>query len=181
MSFLLDAPLDISCLSAAAVLLVWANRPPKNTLEQVDWSLLLFFAGLFVVVQGLVKAEASFLKEWINFLDLQVNVKTVLLFSLASVLGSNLFSNVPFVIMVSHWVRQMSNPPFVWLLLALTSTFAGNLTLFGSVANLIVAQKSQPEVNVRFRDFLLIGIPVTLTTTMVGVMVLWAFLRLGWV
>ncbi len=55
-AFFLGAPLDVSCISAATVLLVWANRPPRYALEKVDWSLLLFFAGLFVVVQGFAKA-----------------------------------------------------------------------------------------------------------------------------
>jgi len=180
-AFLLGAPLDVSCISAAALLLVWANRPPRVALEKVDWSLLLFFAGLFVVVQGFVKAESHLLDRWTHYLGIQVELRTISLFSIASLLGSNLFSNVPFVIIVSHWVRQMSDPHFVWLLLALTSTFAGNLTLFGSVANVIVAQGAQQNVNLRFRDFLLVGIPVTVVTTILGVLLLWAFWRWGWV
>lgn len=181
-AFLLGAPLDVSCLSAATVLLVWANRPPRDALEKVDWSLLLFFAGLFVVVQGFVKAESYLLDRWLHYLGPQLDVKTISLFSLASVLGSNLFSNVPFVIIASHWVRQMNDPSLLWLLLALTSTFAGNLTLFGSVANIIVARGAQQEeVTLRFRDFLLVGIPVTFITTLLGVLVLWAFWLLNWV
>jgi Na+/H+ antiporter NhaD/arsenite permease-like protein len=181
-AFLLGAPLDVSCVSAATLLLVWANRHPRDALEKIDWSLLLFFAGLFVVVQGFVKAESHLLESWIHYLGTQVELRTISLFSVASLLGSNLFSNVPFVIIVSHWVRRMSDPHFVWLLLALTSTFAGNLTLFGSVANVIVAQGAQQnDVNLRFRDFLLVGIPVTLVTTILGVLLLWAFWRCGWV
>ncbi|MGO9177434.1 MAG: SLC13 family permease [Desulfobaccales bacterium] len=181
-AFLLGAPLDVSCVSAATLLLVWANRHPRDTLEKIDWSLLLFFAGLFVVVQGFVKAESHLLESWIHYLGTQVELRTISLFSVASLLGSNLFSNVPFVIIVSHWVRRMSDPHFVWLLLALTSTFAGNLTLFGSVANIIVAQGAQQNgVNLRFRDFLLVGIPVTLVTTILGVLLLWGFWRWGWV
>ncbi len=180
-AFLLGAPLDVSCISAATVLLVWANRPPRFALEKVDWSLLLFFAGLFVVVQGFVKAETHLLERWIHYLGLQVDLKTMSLFSLVSLLGSNLFSNVPFVIIVSHWVRQMSDPHFVWLLLALTSTFAGNLTLFGSVANVIVAQGAQDTAPLRFRDFLLVGIPVTLITTILGVLLLWALRWGSWI
>jgi len=180
-AFLSGAPLDVTCVSAAVLLLVWANRPPRDALEKVDWSLLLFFAGLFVVVQGFVKAETYLLERWIQELGLEVQPKTIALFSIASVAGSNLFSNVPLVIIFSHWVKQMRDPPFVWLLLALTSTFAGNLTLFGSVANIIVAQGAQDKVTLRFRDFLLAGVPVTLVTTILGVLLLWAFWRWGWV
>jgi Na+/H+ antiporter NhaD/arsenite permease-like protein len=64
---------------------------------------------------------------------------------------------------------------------SLTSTFAGNLTLFGSVANIIVAQGAQRQAPLRFRDFLWVGVPITLATTAVGVTMLWAFWRWGWV
>ncbi len=178
-AFSFGAPLDLSAISAAAVLLIWANRPPRDALEKIDWSLLLFFAGLFVVVQGFVRAEAPLLEKAIGYLGTEAGEKTIALFSLATVVGSNLFSNVPFVIVVSHWVREMSAPALFWLLLALTSTFAGNLTLFGSVANVIVAQGAQQEAPMRFRDFLWVGIPVTLVTTTIGVLMLWAFWRWG--
>jgi Na+/H+ antiporter NhaD/arsenite permease-like protein len=168
-------------LTAAAVLLVWANRPPRVALEAVDWSLLLFFAGLFVVVQGFVKADRELLNTWINHLGTEVRFASVAQISGATIIGSNLFSNVPFVLIGSHWVGQMSNPKFVWLLLALTSTFAGNLTLFGSVANVIVAQGAQQRAPLYFMDFLRVGVPITILTTAVGVMLLWVFLAWGWV
>jgi Na+/H+ antiporter NhaD/arsenite permease-like protein len=60
-AFLVGAPMDVAALTAATVLLVWANRPPREALEAVDWSLLLFFAGLFVVVEGFVKADRELL------------------------------------------------------------------------------------------------------------------------
>ena len=120
-------------------------------------------------------------KVGLHYLGTGIGLRTLTLFSTATVLGSNLFSNVPLVIIVSHWVRQMSHPKFFWLLLALTSTFAGNLTLFGSVANVIVAQGAQQKAGLRFRDFLLAGIPVTLVTTTIGVLLLWLFDLLGFI
>lgn len=180
-AFLAGAPMDIAAVTAAAALLVWANRPPQETLKAVDWSLLLFFAGLFVVVQGFVKADYAQLSAWINKLGTQVSSTSVVQISAATIVGSNLFSNVPFVLIVSHWVKQMSHPQFMWLLLALTSTFSGNLTLFGSVANVIVAQGAQQRAPLRFSDFLRAGVPITLCTTAVGVLILWAFLKFGWV
>jgi len=180
-AFLLSAPMDIAAVSAATALLVWANRPPRDALGKVDWSLLLFFAGLFVVVAGFVKAESHLLSRLIAYLGTRVGSATVIQVSVATVLGSNLFSNVPFVLIVSHWVKEMSHPQFVWLLLSLTSTLAGNLTLFGSVANVIVAQGAQPQAPLRFSDFLRVGVPVTLVTTAVGVLLLWLFWVWGWV
>lgn len=179
-AFLVGAPLDIAAVTAAVVLLVWANRPPRKALEAVDWSLLLFFAGLFIVVAGFVKADRALLNKWIDTLGTQVRLTSISQISIATIIGSNLFSNVPFVLIVSHWVMRMSNPKFVWLLLALTSTFSGNLTLFGSVANVIVAQGAQQSAPLRFIDFLQAGVPITLVTTAVGVLLLWVFMVWGW-
>ena len=177
-AFLAGAPMDFAAVTAAIALLVLADRPPREALEAVDWSLLLFFAGLFVVVEGFVKADRHLLAGAMEAIGTGVGPASVAQFSVASVVGSNLFSNVPFVLIVGHWVGRMSEPRFVWLLLALTSTFAGNLTLFGSVANIIVAQGAQDESPLGFRDFLRAGVPVTLATTTVGVVLLWA-LRLS--
>jgi Na+/H+ antiporter NhaD/arsenite permease-like protein len=74
----------------------------------------------------------------------------------------------------------MAHPQFFWLLLSLTSTLAGNLTLFGSVANIIVAQGAQKRSPLKFSDFLWVGIPITIVTTTLGVLMLWAFLKWGW-
>jgi Na+/H+ antiporter NhaD/arsenite permease-like protein len=180
-AFLAGVPMDVAAVTAATLLLVWANRPPREALEAVDWSLLLFFAGLFVVVEGFVKADHDLLNSLINKLETQLRLTSIIQISATTIIGSNLFSNVPFVLIVSHWVKQMSNPQFIWLLLALTSTFSGNLTLFGSVANVIVAQKAQQRSPLRFTDFLRVGVPITLVTTAVGVLLLWAFLMLGWI
>jgi Na+/H+ antiporter NhaD/arsenite permease-like protein len=173
-AFLAGAPMDFAAVTAAIALLVLANRPPREALGAVDWSLLLFFTGLFVVVEGFVKADRYLLGRPMEAIGTRVGAASVAQLSAASAVGSNLFSNVPFVLIVSHRVRRMSEPRFVWLLLALTSTCAGNLTLFGSVANLIVAQGAQGESPLGFRDFLRAGAPVTLVTTAAGVLLLMA-------
>jgi Na+/H+ antiporter NhaD/arsenite permease-like protein len=180
-AFLVGAPMDFAAVSAATILLVWANRPPKLALKAIDWSLLLFFAGLFIVVEGFVKDTQDILNLWITHLGTQVHLKSIMQISFSSVLGSNIFSNVPFVLIVAHWVKQMNEPRFVWLLLALTSTFAGNLTLFGSVANVIVAQGAQQKSPLRFTDFLKAGIPITIATVIIGVLLLWIFFIIGWI
>ena len=76
--------------------------------------------------------------------------------------------------------RKPPIPRFFWLLLALTSTLAGNLTLFGSMANIIVAQVSLGRAKLRYRDFLWVGIPVTVVTTGIGVLLLVLFHQWGW-
>ncbi len=182
MAFLWGWPMDFAAVAAGTLLLVWSNRPPREALTKVDWTLLLFFAGLFVVVQGFLKADTPMLLRLEGLaepLSNHLGWQNVGLLSLAVIAGSNFFSNVPLVLLVSHWIQNMAHPQFLWLLLALTSTLAGNLTLFGSVANVIVAQGAQRQSPLRFRDFLWVGIPITLVTTALGVLMLWAFLRWG--
>jgi Na+/H+ antiporter NhaD/arsenite permease-like protein len=149
----------------------------------VNWSLLLFFAGLFIVVEGFFKADAPLLvhiKDWLTPLSGHLDWGNLGLASATIVAGSNLFSNVPLVLIVSHWVSSLPRSDFIWLLLSLTSTLAGNLTLFGSVANIIVAQGAQQHSPLKFNDFLKVGLPVTLVTTTLGVLMLWLFLTWGW-
>lgn len=173
-ALIIGAPMDLTALTAATLLLVWANRPPSEILDSVDWSLLLFFAGLFVVVAGLAKADSNILNAAGGFLGRRFTLKNTLTLSGVTLLGSNLFSNVPFVLIAGQWVDKMESPKFVWLLLSLSSTFAGNLTLFGSVANLIVVRSAQKSVLLSFTQFLKVGIPVTIVTTAVGVLLLYA-------
>jgi Na+/H+ antiporter NhaD/arsenite permease-like protein len=183
-AFIWGWPMDSAAVAAGTVLLVWSNRPPREVLTRIDWTLLLFFAGLFIVVQGFLKADALWLghlEGWLAPLSNQLNSRNIGILSAAVVAGSNLFSNVPLVLIVSHWLNNMAHPQFLWLLLSLTSTLAGNLTLFGSVANLIVAQGAQRQSPLKFSDFLRVGIPITVVTTALGVLLLWVFWMWGWV
>jgi Na+/H+ antiporter NhaD/arsenite permease-like protein len=93
-------------------------------------------------------------------------------FAWVSVLASNVVSNVPYVLVAARWVAQEPHAYRLWLLLALTSTFAGNLTLFASVANVIVFETARTHIRIGFWEFLRIGAPLTLLTTAVGVALL---------
>ena len=78
-----------------------------------------------------------------------------------------------FVLVLGHGYPAASSA--FWYQLALTSTLAGNLTLVGSVANLIVAEAAAKEgVHVGFGAYLKVGVPLTLLTTAAGLLVLWA-------
>jgi Na+/H+ antiporter NhaD/arsenite permease-like protein len=89
---------------------------------------------------------------------------------------SNLVSNVPAVILWTPVVPQLPNPDFVWLVVAMSSTFAGNLTLLGSMANLIVAERAGARgAHIGFLAYLRVGVPVTLLTLAWGIAVLVLF------
>ncbi len=86
--------------------------------------------------------------------------------------GSNLFSNVPFVLVAGKWIERFTDPELMWKVIALTTTFAGNLTIVGSVANMIVVESVREHPEVGFWDYARFGIPITILTTIAGVIVL---------
>jgi Na+/H+ antiporter NhaD/arsenite permease-like protein len=79
---------------------------------------------------------------------------------------------VPFVLVAGRWIGNFLDPDLMWKVLALSTTFAGNLTIFGSVANIIVVECAKPHIEVGFWDYARLGIPITILTTVVGVAVL---------
>jgi Na+/H+ antiporter NhaD/arsenite permease-like protein len=85
------------------------------------------------------------------------------------VAGSNVFSNVPFVLVAGKWIARFTEPTLMWKVLALATTFAGNLTIIGSVANMIVVESAREHLDVGFWDYARFGIPITILTTAAGV------------
>jgi Na+/H+ antiporter NhaD/arsenite permease-like protein len=151
----------------AAALLVSRSVKPEKFYRGVDWDLLMLFVGLFVVVAGIERAglDARF------FALLQpIGIATVPgLAAVASVL-SNVISNVPAVMLFTPLVPQLPDPRTSWLALAMASTLAGNLTLLGSIANLIVLEGARRQgVTIGFGDHLRVGLPVTIATMAFGV------------
>jgi Na+/H+ antiporter NhaD/arsenite permease-like protein len=131
--------------------------------------LLLFFAGLFVVVEGLMRSGAP---GWF-FARFPLAGDGGLLgwLRLAAIflVGSNVVSNVPFILVVRDQMATLADPRLGWELLAMTSTFAGNLTLLGSVANIIVAENARELGGIGFREYLAVGLPLAVLTTLGGV------------
>jgi Na+/H+ antiporter NhaD/arsenite permease-like protein len=175
--FLAGRSLSGVAMVGATAMILLARRSPGRILARVDWSLLLFFSGLFVVVAGLNRAGwgEAFFHAAAPHLG-QGPTAQLAAFSGLTVVLSNLVSNVPTVLVALPWVPRFPSPPTFWLALAMASTFAGNLTLVGSVANIIVAELARERVKIRFRDFLAVGVPVTALTTGWGLGVLWVYL-----
>jgi len=162
-----------TAMTGAALVMVLARRDTHAVLKLVDWHLLLFFAALFVVVEGL---SGTGLPEQIH-----EHLRSVFGASASaqawnlswfSVAGSNIFSNVPFVLVAGKWIGNFARPELMWKVLALTTTFAGNLTILGSVANIIVVESARKHVEVGFWDYAKYGVPITLLSTAVGVLLL---------
>ena len=169
--------LSWTALGGATLVMVLARRDTHEVLKLVDWHLLLFFAALFVVVEGL---NSTGLPDQI-FGGLRVVFGSsagaqAWNFAWFSALGSNVFSNVPFVLVAGKWIDGFAQPELMWKVMALATTFAGNLTILGSVANVIVVESARRHVEVGFWDYARFGIPVTVLTTIAGMMIL-LFLR----
>jgi Na+/H+ antiporter NhaD/arsenite permease-like protein len=166
---LLFAGVDIplAALIAASILLVTRRVRPERVFREVDWGLLVFFAGLFVIT-GAIEVTG-----WGGHLFAAVEglmLTGVPGFSVAAALLSNLVSNVPAVLLFRPYMAAFPDPETAWLVLSMATTFAGNLTLLGSVANLIVAESARGRgVELTFAEYLKAGIPTTLLTLAIGI------------
>jgi Na+/H+ antiporter NhaD/arsenite permease-like protein len=171
--FLAGLNLAWTAIAGAALVMVLARRDTHEVLKLVDWHLLVFFAALFVVVDGL--SDTGLLDTIYQHLQsLFGSAVTAQTWNLTwfSVAGSNIFSNVPFVLVAGKWIVRFAEPVLMWKVLALATTFAGNLTIVGSVANMIVVESARDHIEVGFWDYARFGIPVTILTTVAGVVML---------
>jgi Na+/H+ antiporter NhaD/arsenite permease-like protein len=171
-AWLAGGPLPLVAIAAGAAMVAIAQRDPAYAIDRVEWSLLLFFASLFVVMRGFEHTGAV---AWVNrrALDLMqgsspwgaAGVATGVMATL-----SNLISNVPAVILWRNIVPSLPHPALLWRVVAMSSTFAGNLLLIGSMANLIVAEKAESRgVRIAFGEYARVGVPVTLLTLVWGI------------
>jgi len=171
--FLAGLNLAWTAMAGAALVMVLARRDTHGVLRLVDWHLLLFFAALFIVVGGLSDTglpEAIYSRLQAIFgSSVPAQAWNLTWFS---VVGSNVFSNVPFVLVAGNWIARFAEPTLMWKVLALATTFAGNLTIVGSVANMIVVESARDHIQVGFWDYARFGIPITILTTGAGVVVL---------
>jgi Na+/H+ antiporter NhaD/arsenite permease-like protein len=171
--FMAGLNLPWTALAGGALIMVLAKRDTHPVLKLVDWHLLVFFAALFIVVEGLSKTglpDQTY--QHVQPLFGASVASQAWNFAWFSNLGSNVFSNVPFVLVAGKWIGNFANPELMWKVMALTTTFAGNLTLVGSVANIIVVESARAHVEIGFWDYARYGIPVTILTTVLGMLIL---------
>jgi len=157
----------LAALIAASLLLVTRRLEPEHVFQEIDWGLLVFFCGLFVVSHG---AETTGMSAALfGWLADSFGAGLPGLAAVTTVL-SNIVSNVPAVLLLEPTIPTLPDPQRAWLTVALASTLAGNLTLLGSVANLIVAESARREgVRLGFVEYLKAGVPITAATLALGV------------
>jgi Na+/H+ antiporter NhaD/arsenite permease-like protein len=172
-AYTLGTDLAWTATGGFVVLMLIHRRDTRELWPRIDWTLLLFFAGLFVVVEGFVHTgvPAALFERYP--LAGGEGVLAWLRLTGIFVIGSNVVSNVPFILVIREQLATLPDPRAGWELLAMASTFAGNLTLLGSVANIIVAEAAREHGGLGFWQHLRVGVPLTLLTTLVGAAWLW--------
>jgi len=159
-------PVAKVALVAGAVLLVTRRVKPERVYAEIDWALLVLFIGLFIVVRGVEKTSLS---ADLFAIASRLHLERPGVMSAFAAVLSNLVSNVPAVLVFRPFIPHLPNPQHAWLTLAMSSTLAGNLTVLGSVANLIVIQRARHQVRIGFWEYARVGVPVTVVTIAIGV------------
>jgi Na+/H+ antiporter NhaD/arsenite permease-like protein len=148
------------------LLLLTRRLKSRRIYREIDWALLLMFAGLFVIVAG---AERTLLTPALVGRVGGLHLDQVPVLAAVTAVLSNLVSNVPAVLVLKPFLAHQTDPQRSWLVVAMASTFAGNLTVLGSVANLIVVQQAAARgVAIGFWEYFRVGAPLTLLTIAIG-------------
>lgn len=154
-----------AALLATSGLLISRRLDPPRIFADFDWQLLVFFSGLFIVTGAIQTSGWS--TEIVKLL-LGLTGEGLVQLGILTAALSNLVSNVPAVLLLRPLVGGFEDPQQAWLMVAASSTLAGNLTLLGSVANLIVAEQARPRVDLTFGFYLRAGVPTTVVTLLLA-------------
>jgi Na+/H+ antiporter NhaD/arsenite permease-like protein len=164
--FAIGFPTHLVALGAGAVLLFTRRLKPERVFRMVDWTMLLMFAGLFVLVGGLEATGVD--HDALKWIGVERLANPITLSMVVTIL-SNLVSNVPAVLLFRPIFPALGGSEQIALIVSAVSTLAGNLTVVGSIANLIVIEQARRHgVSITFAEYLKVGIPVTILTIAVG-------------
>ena len=163
--FFTSIPREVSAITIAGVLLCSRRQKTRDILGLVDWHLITLFCALFILIQGILNGRMV-PDLVVQLAELGLDLHNLSLLTVVSTVLSNLFSNVPATMLLLPFLSP--GRPDAWYTLALASTFAGNLLLLGSIANLIVAEQALHwGIRISLRDHAIIGIPVTLASLLI--------------
>jgi len=163
--FFTGIPRELSAIAVAGLLLCSRKMRSRQMMELVDWHLITLFCALFIVVQGIVAEDVP--GRLISAIGSRgFDLTGLANLTAVSTIMSNLVSNVPAVMLLIRFLDPAQ--PQQWYVLALSSTFAGNLIVIGSIANLIVIEQAKKlDVVITFREHARTGVPVTLFSLLV--------------
>jgi Na+/H+ antiporter NhaD/arsenite permease-like protein len=166
-----NTPREVAALTGAGLLLMSRKLHSNKMLGLVDWELLILFIGLFVVNRALAQTGLTAMAVQ-TLADAGVSLAEPGPLFVATLLLSNVVSNVPAVMLL----LPAANEPFSGPLLALVSTLSGNFFIVGSIANIIVVDAARRRgIAIDWRSHARAGVPVTLFT--LAVTAVWFTLR----
>lgn len=166
-----DISIPLIALAGASLILILGKIKPSKVIKEVDWVLLLFFAGLFIVVHGIEKVGV--LDQFINNTRISNNFEGIVSVHALSLILSQIVSNVPYTILMLPILKSASSD-LLWLTLASAATLAGNATIIGAVANLIVIEVAKKyDIEIGFWQFFKIGLTITIITLLVSIIILY--------
>ncbi|WVZ55470.1 hypothetical protein U9M48_006127 [Paspalum notatum var. saurae] len=181
-ALLMGLNMSWTAITAALVLLALDFTDAQACLEKVSYSLLIFFCGMFITVDGFNKTGIpNTLWELVEPYSRIDSARGVALLAVVILILSNVASNVPTVLLLGTRVAASAaaishgSERKAWLILAWVSTVAGNLTLLGSAANLIVCEQARRAqffgYNLTFWSHLRFGVPSTIIVTAIGLLI----------
>ena len=164
--FFIGVPVAKVAIVGGAFLLFTRRVRPEKIYLDIDWPLLVMFVGLFIVVAGL---ERTIITPNAAAVASRLHLDNGAALGVIAAVLSNIVSNVPAVLVLKPFVPNLPDPQYAWLMVSMTATLAGNFTLVGSVANLIVAQRAKARhIDLDFRSYFFVGAPLTIMTIAAG-------------
>lgn len=171
--------IPLIALAGSALILLLGEAKPSDIIQKVDWVLLLFFASLFVIVGAVEKT--GLLKPLLKADLFGTDLKGIGVLNVVSLFLSQIVSNVPFTVLMTPVLKSASSP-LLWLSLASASTLAGNATIIGAMANIIViGSANKGGVKIGTMEFFKSGILVTLITMPISMLLLYLQYYIGWI
>jgi Na+/H+ antiporter NhaD/arsenite permease-like protein len=171
--FFAGQPPAKAAIIVGALLLLTRRVKSARVYAEIDWSLLLMFTGLFIIVAG---AERELLTPQVLDEVGRLHLASIPMLSVVTAALSNIVSNVPAVLLLKPFIAALPDHGRAWLVAAMASTLAGNFTVLGSIANLIVVEKAARRgVVIGFWEYFRVGGPLTVLTLLVGT--LWLMWR----
>lgn len=175
---MLHMSISLIALTGASIVMIFGHIKPRRIIDKVDWVLILFFASLFIVVKGIEKV--GIFDYLLNHSIIESSMNGIFGVHIISLLGSQVVSNVPFTILMLPFLK-IAESTALWLALASASTIAGNATIIGAIANLIVIESARKYgIRIKFWDFLKPALPLTIITLVWSMLVLGVEIRMGW-
>ncbi|HOM65967.1 MAG TPA: SLC13 family permease [Ignavibacteriales bacterium] len=174
-----NVSIPLAALIGAALILLLGEEKPSKIIKEVDWVLLVFFASLFILVHAV--EDQGLLNYILNRYKIEANYASILTIHGLSLFLSQILSNVPYCLLMFPLLKNNHNP-FLWLSLASSSTLAGNATIIGAMANLIVIESADKlGVRITFKEFLIPGIIITILSYTISLAIFWIYLNYNFI